>query len=399
MKKKYIIYLVLIFMMCSITFNFYGNSGQVLAQELSIKEDLEQNITTQLDNIDFSCIDEIINSLTTNISSLFDSTNFRDKITEILNGEFNGGFAEIFSFILNSLFDVLLEYMPFLASILAIAILGSILQSLKSGFAGKATGEVINFVLIGIIVILCANVLKELVGITTFTINSIKTQMEIIFPILLTLMSAMGGAVAVKVYQPAVAVLCSMIVQVFSSVILPLFAASSIFNIVGNLSTNIKLNKFVSFFSSLSKWVIASTFTIFVAFLSLQGLTASLFDGISIRTAKFAVKSYIPILGGYLSDGFDLILSSSLLIKNAIGVGGLILLICCILVPILKIVMLGFGLKLISAIIEPICDSKISNLTSSIAKSLNMLTASILAVAFMYFLTVGLVICTSNVVL
>lgn len=394
--KKNIICCLIILALCSIFSISFPKT--VYAEEVSTQDQLQENIDSQLNNIDFSNLDEIINSLICESSQLFDSSNFREKITEILNGEFTGGFAEIFSFILNSLFDVLLEYMPFLASILAIAVLGSILHSLKSGFAGKATGEVINFVLIGIIVILCANVLKEVVLLTTNTINLIKDQMEIIFPILLTLMSAMGGTVAVKVYQPAVAVLCSIIVQIFSSIILPLFTASSIFNIVGNISSSIKLNKFVDFFSSLTKWVIATSFTIFLAFLSLQGITASMFDGISIRTAKFAVRSYIPILGGYLSDGFDLILASSLLIKNAIGVGGLVLLISCILIPVLKIVILGFGLKLVSAIIEPICDNKVTNLTSSISKSLNILTASILAVAFMYFLTVGLVICTSNVI-
>ena len=320
----------------------------------SIETQLEENIDSQLNNIDFSNIDEIINSLDSSTDSIFKSKNFRDKITEILQGNFNGGFTDIFNYILSSIFDLILQYLPFLASILGIAVLGSILQSLKSGFAGRATGEIINFVLIGIIVILCANILKELVTLTTTTISNIQMQMEIIFPLLLTLMSAMGGAIAVKVYQPAVAVLCSVIVHIFSSVILPIFTASSIFNIVGNVSSGIKLNKFVQFFNNLSKWIIATTFTIFIAFLSLQGITASMFDGIHIRTAKFAVKSYIPILGGYLSDGFDLILSSSMMIKNAIGVGGLVLLICSILFPVLKIVVLGFGFKLVSAIIEPI---------------------------------------------
>ena len=365
----------------------------------SIETQLEENIDSQLNNIDFTDIDEILNNLNNGSESIFNSNNFRDKITEIIGGNFTGGFTDIFKYILNSIFDLILQYLPILASILAIAIIGSIMQSLKSGFAGKATGEVINFVLVGIIVILCANVLKDLVLLTTNTINTIKTQMEIIFPILLTLMSAMGGAVAVKVYRPAIAVLCSIVVHIFSNIIIPIFTASSIFNIVGNISSGIKLNKFVQFFNSLSKYIIATTFTIFIAFLSLQGITASMFDGIHIRTAKFAVKSYVPILGGYLSDGFDLILSSSLMIKNAIGVGGLVLLICSILFPIIKIVILGFGFKLVSAIIEPICDSKISSLISSIAKSLSMLTASILAVAFMYFLTIGLIICTSNAII
>ena len=51
------------------------------------------------------------------------------------------------------------------------------------------------------------------------------------------------------------------------------------------------------------------------------------------QTTKYTIKSYIPIMGGYLSEGMDLILASSLLIKNSLGLVGVMLLITTILSP------------------------------------------------------------------
>ena len=92
-----------------------------------------------------------------------------------------------------------------------------------------------------------------------------------------------------------------------------------------------------------------------------------------------------------------MILSSSVLIKNAIGATGLLLMMLTILAPIVKIVVLIFGFKLISAVLEPIADSRISSFLHSVSKALTMLVACILGVAFMYFLTVALIMCTCNV--
>src|SRR5699024_3736126 len=125
-----------------------------------------------------------------------------------------------------------------------------------------------------------------------------------------------GGTVSVSVYQPAMALLTGTIINLFTMVLLPIFIFSTVFSVVSNLSNTIKLDKFTNFFNSLYKWLSGLIFTIFTAFLSVQGITAGSVDGISIRTAKYAIRSYIPILGSYLSDGMSIILASSNLIKN-----------------------------------------------------------------------------------
>ena len=131
-------------------------------------------------------------------------------------------------------------------------------------------------------------------------------------------------------------------------------------------------------------------------YLAIQGITAGSVDGISFRTAKYAIKNSIPLLGSYLSDGLNLIIASSVLIKNAVGAGGLILMFATIIVPVLNLIVFMLSLKLVSAILEPITDARISNFISMLAKSISLLIVLILGCAFMYLLLTGMIMCTAN---
>jgi stage III sporulation protein AE len=120
-------------------------------------------------------------------------------------------------------------------------------------------------------------------------------------------------------------------------------------------------------------------------------------DGVAVNAVKFAVSSYVPVLGGYLSDGFDLFLGSLVLIKNAVGFTSVIIMLTALFAPIIKIAVFVLALKLLAAITEPIADGRISKMISGLASNMKLLTASVLGVGFMFFLVVMLVVMTANV--
>ncbi|MDD4110139.1 MAG: stage III sporulation protein AE [Clostridia bacterium] len=363
-----------------------------------IEQELAENIINQLGSLDLSDMEQLIDQLTNVQSDIFGNSSFISKVENVINGEFKLGQKSIFSSILNLIFDDILKFIPLLASIVVIAIVCGFISNLKGENNSKSIGDIIHFLCYGVIIILIMGGVVNLINITTDTLNLLKEQMEIIFPILLTIMSAVGGTASVAVYQPAVALLSSFVMQVFTSVLMPIFIFMLIFTIISNLTSTIKLDKFTKFLGSTFKWILGGIFTIFMAFLAIQGITASTYDGVSIRTAKYAMRSYIPLLGGYLSEGFDVILASSVLIKNAIGASGLFLMFAMIISPIIQVVVFSLVLKLAAAILEPLTDNRISEFIYSIAKTLTLLVVMILGVAFMYIITVGLIMCTANFV-
>ena len=373
----------------------YAEESQTIEEDL--EEELGQEIDNQLGNLDLSSLEDILNSLTDGELAIFGSNSFLGKLQDLINGNFEDG-TSLWSALLNLFFENILSLLPIISIIIAVSLLGSMIQGLKPANNGKSISNIIHFVTYGVIVVLVLSITVKMVTLTTNTMQSMKSQMDAIFPLLLTLLTAVGGTTSTSVYQPAMAMLSGLIMNLFTYVLLPIFIFSVVFSVVSNLSNNVKLDKFTSFFNSTYKWLIGLIFTVFTAFLSIQGITAGSIDGISIRTARYAIRSYIPILGSYISDGMGLILVSSNLIKNAVGATGLFLLLATILSPLIQLILFMLALKLIAGILEPLGNKQIANFVSSLSKSLVLLIVLIIGLAFIYFIMLGLVMCSANVV-
>ena len=397
MKKK-LKFILIFFAFCLLCFFFPVAPKLASAEDKKtaseMEEEINQNVEEFVEDLNLSKLDELVNSLTNEERNLFGLTSFTQKVKSIISGDFSNGFDSLWAAILNLIFDNLLDFIPVLALMVAVSVLASLFSSMKSS---GGVGEIIHLICFGVIAIIVVKYVTGFVVLTTSVISQIKIQSEIVFPVLLTLLSTMGGLVSVNVYQPAVLLFTNLILKVFSGLMISLFVFSFIFNVLSNITSRVKFKKFGDFFSSLFKWLVGIMFTIFMAYLALQGITASVRDSVSIRTAKYAMRSYVPLLGGYLSEGLDLILASLLLIKNAVGIGAILVLASVVIIPIIQIAMFSLGLKLVGAITEPICDGRISGFTSSVGKSLSMLNVIIIGASFMFLIMSGLIILTANV--
>jgi len=360
----------------------------------STESELNDNINDQLDDIDFSQLEDDFTKV--NDNNLLPGLTFKGIVEKFINADTGSFQNSFFSYLISVMFNTVIAYIPYFAGIVAIALIYSLVGQFSTE-KNKSVGSLINVVCFISIAVMSLKIVIDLMNSVSKTILMIEGQMEVVFPILLTLITAIGSVVTVGTFQPTLAVLSSIITKLFTCILIPIFIFSVVFSIVGNISKNIKLEKFSKFFLSLFNWVIGVVFTIFIAFITIQGLTSSSLDAVSLKTAKFAIKSYIPVVGSYLSDGVGLIVASSIIIKNAVGASGLILLGATILVPIINIAVIMLLFKLVSAILETVCEPQIPNFLFALSKSLNMLNVCLISVGFMYLVSVSILMCCSNV--
>ena len=390
----YFCILILIFALVSVLFS--DAKAVCLAEsEKDAEEILGENVDDNLENIDMSQLDKLLSTLTDDFKTLF-GDDVANTAKEIIHGNYTGDFNEFFAVLLSGISKSVLDILPTILTIVAIAVLYSLLGGFTSGFIQKPTEKLIYFATYSTMILIVMVEVWGVIKLTTDTITNVKTLMEGIFPILLTLTTLLGGVTSSAVFKPMMTTLVTFITVFVSNIVIPMFIAAIAFSIVGNLTKSVKLDKLTDFFKSSATYILGGVFGIFIAFLTFQGLTGGVIDSISVKTAKFAMQSYIPILGGYLSDGFDLMMASIVLIKNSIGVIGLLMLLSIIALPTVKIILLSLGLKLASGIIEPISDSKFSKMLSNISSNMTLLIISLVGVGFMFLLTVMMVIYTCN---
>lgn len=368
-------------------------------EQLKIDTQLTETIIDELKEIDFSELTLFANQFETNKTNIFSLDNIKNKVYSIISGENAVSYQSFIASVFSIIIDLVIRYLPMLSLIIAIGVISNLLNGIKSKFNEKSTGNLVHLVCFLTVSILMISMIMNLSKTTNSSITNMVSQTNVLFPILMTLMVGLGATASVGVFQPIVAIMSTYVADIFSYIIMPLFLLSFTFGVISNLSSNIKLDKFNSFFAGLFKWAVGITFTIFFAIMAVQGISAGSFDSVSIRTTKYTIKSYVPVMGGYLSDGMDLILASSVLIKNSVGLVGILMIITTILAPILEIVIFSLVLKLISAILQPMGNDKITNFLSSTSKSVIMLSTSIIAIGFMYLISIGLVMTTANVVI
>lgn len=360
--------------------------------ETEAEEELQENISDLLDELDLKELQEYLDTLTE-----FHGISLKDKLKGLIDGDLSLDYGSLLETILHTFSDELFVLLPAFAIILAASLLCGIMNSAKSGFLHSTMSDIIGFVAylaVGAVVLSC---LVSVLSSCLSAMTALGRQMELVYPVLLTLMAASGGNVSAAIYRPAVTFLSGGILKLFTSVVMPVCISVLILGYVGNLSAEVRTEKLGDFFKSICRWLIGLSLGLFGLFLTVQGIAASQYDGISLRTVKYVISGSVPVVGGFLSGSVDLVLAGSALIKNALGSFSVLLLAAVVLKPLLLLAATQLFLRISAAATEPV-GGKIPVLLSRLGGDLGYFTASLLCVAFLYFLTLLLLVCSSGVI-
>ena len=364
--------------------------------EEEVRKELSDAVNDAIDRLDLSDLQKFLDSLTAQEKEAININDVKAALKSLVNGQTDDFFSKLIGLLAGTLGKYFAGFLPSFITIIVICLLKNMLGNLTGGLAGGSTTEVVHIVCYCAVIIVLITGISSVIATVTQTIALLVEFSRAIFPVLLTLLSMLGGATTVATYTPLMAVLSGLIMKIITVVIVPAFIATIVFSVVGNISKNVKLDKLTKVVKSASTWLIGIVFGLFATFLTVQGITGGVVDKFGFNVAKFALSSYVPVLGGYLSDGFDLLSTSLVLVKNAIGYTGAVILICVVLFPLVKVVIFTLTLRLTSAIVEPIGDTRMSGLLHTVAGNMNLLITALAGVAFLFYILLMLFIGSCN---
>lgn len=348
--------------------------------------DLEENVEEGLGNIDFSQVEDVAQDFFEGVA---------DKIQRIINGEFDS--TESFWKVIGSLFtQSIKELLPELISIFAVLVILGLIRKTNGGLISESTDSVVSFVGVTVVLLAVLSMVVDCYKQVYLLLTRVSVLTEVSAPILLTLLVANGGNTVSSVCQPSMVMFSTGVIEIIKNVVLPLSIFALVFAAVSNISTNVRVSKASTFLNNTAGWVLGIIFMLFSAVTSVQGISAASIDGVSFRAAKFATKNYIPILGGYLADGFDIVVASTTLIKNSFGVVTLLILLFMVIQPLIAILSVNLGLQAVAALSEPIVDGKYVKILGGVSKTLTFLSVLVLAVSFMFCILIFIAICCAN---
>ena len=324
----------------------------------------------------------------------FEDVSITDMFNEAVQGKINN--QTIYKKILKLLGQEVTSSLKVLISILVIIVIHGILKSITDSLENNNVSQIIYFVQYILIVTLIMSNFTEIIKLVQETANNLVGFINVLIPLLLTLMVYTGSITTSTVLEPIILFISNFTGNIIANVLIPVVLIIVVFSIISKISEKIQIEKISKFLNSSVVWFLGIVLTIFVGVVSLEGTLSSSVDGITAKTAKAAVSSVIPVVGKVLGDVVDSVLGCGVILKNAVGFIGVIVIIGICIMPIIKIGTLSIIYSLASAVVQPVADEKIVKLLDEMSGVFKLLLAILCSLSVILIIGITMVVKISN---
>lgn len=369
-----------------------ANSGDASQQQIT--NDL---LRSQMNKMHTEEVDSFWRQLQTEYGRYLDEKNQPSFFDLLLSGKEEFGVKKILNAFAQFFFHEILYNGKLLGTIVVLTVFSMILQTLQSSFENQKISKVAYSIVFMVILILAVDSFSVAVETAKQAITRLIEFMVALVPLVLTIMTTMGNIASVSLFHPLIVSMIHIIGTIVYTVVFPLLFLSTILSVVSSISEKYKVNQLSSLLRKISLAVLGGLLTIFLGVLSIQGATAAVTDGITIRTAKFVTGNFVPIIGRTISEAAETVVGASLLLKNTVGLAGVILVVFICAFPALKILSLSFIYNFAAAVMQPLGNSPIIDSLSTIGKTLAYIFAALATVGLMFFLAITIIVASGNI--
>ncbi|MEL7608517.1 MAG: stage III sporulation protein AE [Bacillota bacterium] len=359
--------------------------------EESLDEAIRSEVEKNIGSMDLAGWDQTISGVSEDIAGLFSGDSAGGMIQEFSLNGFTVDGQNIFDSLLNILKTNIWSQVGLLTMLLLISLTTGLVRAMISEEKGSLQ-ELIGFICYCVAVGIVILAFGRSVEIGKKAIDDLTRFIELAFPVLITMLSATGALASGGMMQPTMSLLCGTMANVIKNIVVPVSLIGGALAVLNNITGKMQLAQLYSLCKSVVKWVLGLTFTLYLGITALQGLSAKAVDGLSIRTAKFALDKFVPIVGGMVSGTIDTVLGCALLVKNAAGITAIVIAFCLIASPLAAIAGNIIVFRIAAAASEPIADPRLPKMFASVAEVLTYLFAAVVVLGAMFIITAGLII-------
>ncbi|AOL26871.1 Stage III sporulation protein AE [Bacillus subtilis] len=340
-------------------------------------------------------IGEFWNDIITEYGGLLPESQ-KGSLMEFINGDKSFSPQEWLKALFSYLFHEVLANGKLLGTLILLTIFCVILQLLQNAFQQSTVSKVAYSIVYMVLIILALNSFHVAINYATEAIQTMTSFILALIPLLLALLASSGGAVSAAFFHPVILFLMNTSGLLIQNIVMPLIFLSAILSIVSTMTEQYKVTQLANLLRNIAIGALAVFLTIFLGVISVQGASAAVTDGITLRTAKFITGNFIPVLGRMFTDATDTVISASLLLKNTVGILGVAILICIAAFPAIKVLSLAFIYKLAAAILQPLGGGPVITCLDVISKSVIYIFAALAIVSLMFFLSLTVIITAGN---
>ena len=331
------------------------------------------------EDVDLSALQEIADNADAGID-------LKETLLRLASGEYRGGTADLLKEFSGMLLAGFRAAVGMLAGIVAPALIGAVAAQVLQDSPGSDAAQYVCR-------LCCAGVMSkaffERIGVAKQMISTLAELSEGIFPILTGLLATVGAANEAAMMTPVAAAFGELSSSVAAEWGTRLATVAAGLAVAGNINPSLSFKRLFGLVRGIVSFAAGAAMTAFMALLSVQGTLGAGYDGFAMRTARLAVDSAIPMIGGDVADAMDGLVASALLVKNAVGATGMLLVVSLCLRPAAELLANCIALRLAAAMLEPAADPRLVRMTDQFSKAMEMLLVVCVSVAMLLLIMLG----------
>lgn len=357
---------------------------------VSVDEILEQ----QLQALDTSQLDAYLRRLEEEYEGLLPDLSLRGVLNSIKNQE---GFslAHTAKSLSALLFRELAAQSSLLIRLLVLAMLCVLLQHLHEAVDGKVA-DIAYLICFLVVMGFALQSYGRALSATRSALDSMLSFVHALFPLLLTVVMAAGSVSSAALFNPLLLLVLNAISTLIVNLAVPLIFFAGVLILANNLSQNIKISRLAFLLRDVGAGIMGVLFMLFVGFNIAQATVGAVADGAVFRAGKFAVKAFLPVVGGMLSDGFETIAGCTALIGNTLSFIGVVGIFLYCALPAIRIIALLAVYRIVAAVVQPLGGGLLSNALNEISGIFTYFFGALAVVGVMLFVLITVIVGAGN---
>ncbi|OQB14173.1 MAG: Stage III sporulation protein AE precursor [Firmicutes bacterium ADurb.Bin193] len=357
----------------------------------------EEIIGSQMESREISDLSIALDKVKRNdFGEIIPDFNLKSAARSVAGGGWEWDIPSIMKRATNFFFKELFASMRIMASLVLLALFSALSENLRQSFGKDGIGNASFFACFFLIASFAVRAFLGSLSAAQAVIDDITVFITALIPTTLTLLATSGAVISAGIFHPVLTLCVEVVSLSVRNVIIPLILISTALSLANGISEKAGVGRLAKIFKTAVKWILGIMLTVFAGVVAIQSLAAPALDGISVKTARFAVGNFVPVVGNVLAESVDLAFGCGAIIKNAVGVSGLIAILSICAAPLLRLLSQAFMLSLTAAVIEPVSDERIAGIISETGEAVMTLFVTVLIITFMFIINIAIIVGAGN---
>lgn len=379
MKRKNFRFILVVFLICLEFGATFVQAGQ--KQREQQEEETRQKL---MEDMELGQMQDAVNQILKE-----DSFSIEEILNQILKGESLFQKETMSKWFKNIVKAQLQREQKAMFQVVLLVLLAAVFSNFTAVFGDGKTGETSFYItymlLLAVLIKSFGSMGVELKELLENFILFLKALMPSYF---LAVTASSGSATAMIFYE-AVLFLIYVIQVVFLKGMIPAIYVLALVELVNYLHSEDFLSKMAELLQTLIEWTLKSCMAVVLGMQLIQNMIGPAMDSLK-RDIIGKTAASIPGIGNAINGVTEVALGTAVIIRNGIGVVGIIILVCIGIRPVIRLVLLAFLYKLLAAVTQPVSDKRMTGALSTIGNGYVLFLKILLCMELLIFITIAI---------